>query len=177
LISAIVRTENHDDYEAIRALTLLAFETEGAQIVALVELLRATEGYLPELSLVAEIETAVVGHIMFTSVRIETVSDPVQALTIAPLSVHPTWQNQGIGSYLVRQGLEMCQKLGHSIVTVVGHPIYYPRFGFVNASSLGISMTQGMREEAKMIKALAPGALNNLTGSTVVFPSVFNIDS
>ena len=94
-------------------------------------------------------------------------------MTLAPLAVHPDWPQLGIGSALARQSLERGRGLGHRIVAVIGHPTYYPRFGFTQAGPLGIAMTHGMRQEAKMVLELTPGALEGVTG-TVHFPSIFD---
>lgn len=166
-----IRPETPADFAAIREMLLLAFPDE--DVATLVENLRQTPGYTPELSLVAELDGAVIGHVMFTPVVIDTDTGDIPAMTLAPLTVHPTWQGQGIGSQLVRHGLKACRSLGHRIVVVIGHPAYYPRFGFFIASSLGITMTHGRRNEAKMVLGLTPGALDGVTG-TVRFPSIFD---
>jgi putative acetyltransferase len=166
-----VRPEIQADFAAVREMLLLAFPDE--DVAALVENLRQTPGYDPNLSLIAEIDARVIGHVMFTLVVIDIGRASVPALTLAPLAVNPTWQNQGIGSLLVNKGLQACRSLGHRIVTVIGHPAYYPRFGFVLASSLNISMTHGKRDEAKMVIGLTPDALDGVRG-TVHFPSTFD---
>ena len=171
LTAITVRPETPADFPAVRELHGLAFPDE--DVAGLVEALRETAGYDPRLSLVAGVDGGVVGHVMFTSVTIETPGGEVPAVTLAPLGVTPDWQNRGIGSRLSREGIEACRQLGHRIVTVIGHPTYYPRFGFLRASELGIAMTHGRLDSAKMILALAPGALDGVQG-LVRYPSVFD---
>ncbi len=170
-----IRPETTADFKAIRAMLVLAFSQEFPRddVATLVDNLRQTPGYNPELALVAEQDGVVIGHVMFTPLVIDTAHGDIPAMTLAPLAVHPTWHGQGVGSQLARHGLELCRSLGHRIVTVIGHPTYYPRFGFIQAGLLGIAMTHGRLEESKMIMALVPGALDGVTG-TVRLPSVFD---
>src|SRR5205823_10756103 len=122
----LIRSETSADYEAIRHVNHLAFGQEDE--ARLVDALR--EGGYVRASLVAEQAGQVVGHILFSDLPILTAAGTVSALALAPLAVLPEFQNQGIGSALIRRGLAVCQEQGHQIVVVVGHPPFYPRFGF-----------------------------------------------
>ena len=165
-----IRPETAEDYAAIREVNLLAFGQEVEP--RLVENLRRLPDFIPELSLVA-IETGqVVGHILFSPMLIETKDGSVPALTLAPLAVRPEFQNQGIGSALVRDGLERCRSLGHKTVVVVGHPAYYPRFGFSPARARGLEAPFPVPDEAFMVLELVPGALDGVAG-VVRFPPPF----
>ena len=88
-------------------------------------------------SLVAVHEDKIIGHILFVPASIESDEAHVPAIALAPLSVCSAYQCQGVGSSLIKEGLRACRQLGHRIVIVVGHPSYYPRFGFTTAPVLG----------------------------------------
>lgn len=166
-----LRPETPDDFAAIREILNLAFPEE--EVAALVTHLRQTRGYDPELSLVSDLHGTITGYVMFTPAFIESNKGTVPAMILAPLAVHPSWQKQGIGSLLTLHGLEQCRRLGNRIVIVIGHSNYYPKFGFVQAGLLGISIAQGRLEESKMVLPLTPGALDGVTG-TVHLPAIFD---
>lgn len=155
----IIRGETPEDYAAVWRVNALAFggETEAT----LVDKLRAAS---PHISLVAVEGSRVVGHIFFSPATVE--SDPADfaAVALAPLAVLPEYQNRGVGSRLVRRGLEECKSQGHEVVFVLGHPSYYPRFGFSPAGAKGISCEFPAPDEAFMVAELRPGALGGRTG-------------
>jgi putative acetyltransferase len=95
-----------------------------------------------------------------------------RALSLAPIAVHSKFQNQGIGSELVRQGLERGGNQGHKIVVVVGHPQYYPRFGFSSARAKGLEAPFAFADETFMVLELSPGALRDMKGM-VTYPPEF----
>jgi putative acetyltransferase len=121
-------------------------------------------------SLVAVQETAIVGHIAFSPVEIASEKSSFGALTLAPIAVLPTHQNKGIGSQLVIAGLQECLRLGHEIIVVVGHPTYYPRFGFVPANPKGVECEFEVPDEAWMITELKQGALAGIQGKVIFQP-------
>ena len=121
-----IRPETAADLAAIREVNRLAFD--GEDEARLVDALR--DGGYVRLSLVAEEEGRVVGHILFSDLPIVTEGGTVQALALAPMAVIPSHQRRGIGSMLVGEGLRTCAEAGHRIVVVLGHPEFYPRFGF-----------------------------------------------
>ena len=165
-----IRPETAEDYDAIRKVNVLAF---GREVEArLVEALRGSSEFVPELSLVAVEGGRVVGHILFSPLVIETKDGAVPALALAVLAVRPEFQNQGIGSELVREGLERCRSLGHRIMVVVGHPAYYPRFGFSPARARGLEAPFTVPDEAFLVLELVPGALDGVAG-TVKYPPPF----
>ncbi len=168
----IVRPETVDDFPAVREVVNMAFQNDEESVADLIEALRSEPGYTPELSLVAEVDGAIVGHIMFTDARIETDSGVVPAKSLGPLAVHPDWQQKGIGTQLGKEGLEACRQLGHRIAVVIGHSTYYPRFGFQRGRPLGIEMSIGRLEQSRMIVELVPGALDGVRGM-VYFSPVF----
>ncbi len=119
-------------------------------------------------SLVAEAEGEVVGHILFSPATLASHSDEEEgegqaagATTIAalgPMAVLPNWQRRGVGGQLIRAGLEACRAAGYDLCIVLGHPAYYPRFGFRPAAPLGIRWEHG-GGDAFMVTELRPGAL------------------
>jgi putative acetyltransferase len=167
-----IRPETAEDYAAIREVTLLAF---GQEVEAqLVEDLRRLSDFIPDLSLVAVRGEQVVGHILFSPMAIETEKGAVPALSLAPVSVRPECQNQGVGSQLVREGLKRCRSLGHEVVVVVGHPAYYPRFGFSSARAKRLEAPFEVPDEAFLVLELAPGALAGIAG-VIKYPPPYNI--
>lgn len=124
------------------------------------------------ISLVAVVNNGVGGRIAFSPVTIESGSSSWEAIALAPMSVLPEYQRKGIGSQLVYAGLEECRRLGHQIVVVLGHPNYYPRFGFIPARLKGINCEYEVPEEAWMILELQEEALAGRRG-TVRFQPEF----
>ena len=167
-----IRPETVDDFPAVREVVNLAFQNDDEGEADLIDALRAEPAYTPELSLVAEINGEIVGHIMFSDAYIETDNGRIPAICLGPLAVHPDWQQKGIGTKLGAEGLEACRRLGHRIAVVIGHSSYYPRFGFERGRPLGIEMVLGRREESRMVITLVPGALDGVRG-TVYFSPVF----
>jgi putative acetyltransferase len=119
------------------------------------------------LGLVAIDGETIIGHILFTSVTLRGGGTPHTVMALAPMSVLPARQRRGIGSALVRAGLQACRAAGHDVVIVVGHPAYYPRFGFVRARPLGLTSDPPFPDEAFMIAELTPGALGSRHGVVV----------
>jgi putative acetyltransferase len=164
-----VRPEAATDHESIRHVNRLAFDQDDE--ARLVDALR--EGAYVRVSLVAEQAGQVVGHILFSDLPIITEGGTVPAVALAPMAVLPDFQNRGIGSALVRRGLEDCQEQGHRIVVVVGHPRFYPRFGFT--SKLAACLASPFSgKEAFMAVELVPGALDGVKGR-VQYPPPFGI--
>lgn len=166
-----VRPETPDDYPAVRGIHRLAFGGDGE--ARLVDALRRTPGFKPELSLVALDGGTIVGHILFCPIDIETERGDVATLALGPMAVRPGFQRRGVGSALVRSGLEVCRRTGHTSVVVVGHAEYYPRFGFVPAIPNGICPPFEVPDEAFMVCELVPGALRGVWGR-VRYPSAFD---
>lgn len=167
----VVRPERPEDQAAVRSVHEFAF---GQRHEAnLVDLLR--QRAQPSISLVAEKDGQVVGHIFFSPVQIETAGGLVPALGLAPMGVLPWYQRQGIGSELVRRGLEACAEAGHPVVVVLGHPAFYPRFGFVPAVTKGLHCEYAVPDEDFMVAELVPGALRGVTGLVKYLPEFASV--
>jgi putative acetyltransferase len=133
----IVRPETPADCDPIDRVVEAAFGRP--QEARLVRALRDSKHYVAELALVAEEAGEVVGHIMFSYVTLRNDDEERRALCLAPVSVTPDRQRDGIGSALIEAGLKRADDRGEPLVVLLGHPAYYPRFGFRPASELGIS--------------------------------------
>ena len=153
-----VRVERPGDAAGVRETNEYAFGTPLE--ASLVDALRGSADYL---SLVATVEREVVGHILFTPVRLEP-SAGVHIAGLAPMAVRPEHQRLGIGGQLIRAGLDECRRRGYSAVVVLGHPEYYPRFGFVPGHTFGLTCEFPSPPEAFMAIELVPEALMGTTG-------------
>jgi putative acetyltransferase len=151
----IVRAETAEDESAVRRVNESAFGR--ANEAKLVDALRA--GARPYISLVAVLDGQVVGHIFFSPVRIESEGADWTAMGLAPMAVLPEHQMKGIGGRLIREGLSECQRIGHNVVVVLGHPGYYPRFGFAPARLKGLGCEYDVPDEVFMVAELEPEAL------------------
>ncbi len=173
-IAVEIRPEGPEDYAAIYEVNRAAFGQEAESI--LVEKIRRSPDFIPELSLVAVHDGRIVGHILFSLIRIRIKDRPDQertVLSLAPMAVNPEFQSRGIGSALVRRGLEIARDLGRKVVVVVGHPDYYPRFGFSPARVKGLEAPFPVPDEAFMALELEPHGLEGLRG-TLVYPPAFD---
>ena len=157
-MSVKIRRETEGDIPAIREVNRRAFDREGE--ARLVDTLRS-EGYT-RLSLVAEEDGRILGHIMFSEAVIRTGRGKVSALALGPVAVTPERQGQGIGSALVREGLDRCAKTRYRSVFLLGFPGYYPRFGF--SADLAGNLSSAYSGEAFMALELSPGALAGVAG-------------
>jgi len=155
LPSITIRIETSADQSAVSQVNRAAFPT--AAEAGLVDSLR--EQAKPLLSLVAECEKHVVGHIMFSPVELDGYPE-LNLMGLAPMAVLPEYQRQGIGSVLVRAGIEECRQLGTQAIVVLGHPEYYPRFGFRPAAEWGIACEYDVPPEAFMLLEIEPIALD-----------------
>ena len=173
----VIRSEQAADHAAIAEVNREAFGQEGEP--RLVAALRDAEGFDPQLSLVALRDGVVVGHILFSPIDIVRDGGDLPAIALAPavalapMAVRPAYQRQGIGSALVRAGLEACRRAGHRIVVVLGHAEYYPRFGFTPAGQRGVRAPFEVPDEAFMVLSLVDGGLDDVAG-VVQYPAPFS---
>ena len=166
----LIRAEDERDYDDVRAVNTAAFETPLE--ANLVEALRTQAR--PIVSLVAIDETDVVGHVMFSPVLLSGHPD-LDLMGLAPMAVIPRHQGKGIGSALVRAGLEQCRQLGCGAVVVLGHPHYYPRFGFVPAARCGIGCEYDVPEDVFMVLELQPRFLEGRSGIITYHPAFSDV--
>lgn len=150
-----IRPELPGDIEAIYKLNELAFAQPAE--ATLVDALRVAGAVT--LSLVALEQDKIVGHILFSPVTIKSGKTDFLAIGLGPMSVAPQRQKQGIGSRLVRKAIEVLHLKAHKAVVVLGHPDFYPRFGFVKASTHKIKWEIEVPDEAFMVLELVPGSL------------------
>jgi putative acetyltransferase len=163
----LVRAEKDSDQEAIRAIHAAAFATPTEATI--VDTLR--QQAQPIVSLVAEESGEIVGHIMFSPVSLSGNQDR-KLMGLGPMAVAPAHQRKGFGSALVRVGLDHCRHLGYSAVVVLGHPQFYPRFGFSPASRFGLDCEYDVPEGVFMALELKPDGLSEVAG-TVKYHSAF----
>lgn len=161
-----IRPEKPDDISAIRTVNEQAFgRTSEADIV---DTLRKRGAIF--LSLVALQDDLVVGHILFSPVTIESDTSSFEAVALGPMAVLPSHQRLGIGSQLVRKGLDQCKEMGQTVVIVLGHPEFYPRFGFKPTRPYGIRWTIDVAPEVFMVAELEEGALRGRHGTVFYQP-------
>ncbi len=164
-----IRFEEPRDIPEIYRVNRLAFGRTGE--ADLVNSLRNSNALA--LSLVAENVGAIVGHIAFSPVTIESENPSFEALGLGPMAVLPNCQRTGIGSQLMKASLKECEKSRYGLVVVLGHPDYYPRFGFAPASQHEIIWEGKAPDEAFMVRELKKGELSKVRG-IVKYRSEFN---
>lgn len=158
-----IRPESGRDRDAISAVVTQAFGRDAE--ARLVDALRRSSAFVPELSLVAVLDDDIVGHILFTQLHVRADDGTRRpGLALAPLAVSPRVQRCGVGQALVGRGLGAARQLGHPFVVVLGHPAYYPRFGFGPAHRFHIRAPFDVRDEAFMALPLQPTGLSDVRG-------------
>lgn len=155
-----IRTEIDEDIRSIHSVVLAAFQSPLEPM--LVDKLRNADA--AALSLVAVEDEKIVGHILFSPITVENNLFSKRFLGLAPLAVKPEYQRQGIGSKLVRKGLEMCLSCGWNGVFVLGSPTYYSRFGFEETLKHNLFSEYEVSPEDFMVLALRPGGLDGCAG-------------
>jgi len=164
----LIRDEEQKDWTAVHAVNASALETPAE--AGLVNALR--EQAHPVISLVAVEGGTIVGHIMFSPVSLSG-HPGLKIMGLAPMAVAPEYQRKGIGSALVHTGLDRCKQLGFGAVVVLGHPEYYPRFGFSPSTRFGIKCEYEVPEEVFMVFELLPGYLRGASG-TIKYHAAFS---
>ena len=155
-----IRPEISSDKHQVYAINLAAFPTPAeAELVG-----RLQRNAAPLVSLVAEQQGSLLGHILFSPVILDT-APSLRLMGLAPMAVIPGMQRQGIGSALVEAGLKHCEKLGIGAVAVLGHPGFYPKFGFVSSSYYSIKSEYDVAAEVFMLRQLLAGTLKNTSGT------------
>ena len=165
-----VRQETPEDFRAIDVVHLSAFE--GDDEVGLVNSLRASSGYISDLSLVAEFNGRIVGHVLLTKVRLLQGKDSTDILALAPMAVVPSQSHRGIGSELIQAVVEKANKLGHKGIVVVGHPEFYQRFGFKSAAKWGLETNLSVSNDLVTAMELEDKCFED--GGNVIYPALFD---
>ncbi|KAG0175617.1 hypothetical protein DFQ28_006620 [Apophysomyces sp. BC1034] len=156
--TVIIREERSNDLNNVYNVNNNAFQQEDE--AKLVNALRGSDAFIPQLSLVATLKDTIVGYILFTKVTIGTNT----SLALAPLSVHSDYQRKGIGEKLIKAGLKRAEELGFQSVIVLGHEHYYSRFSFLPASSWNIESPFNAPDGAFRAIELVPDALKDVSG-------------
>ena len=139
----------------------------------LVDRLRKSANFIPELSLVAEFNSQIVGYVLLTKISLNTNSD-LKFLSLAPVVVLPEFQNKGIGGQLIEHSHIIAKELDFDAIAILGHANYYPRFGYRQASNFGIKFPFDAPGENCFILELNPSSLENIHG-TLKYPDEFDI--
>ena len=183
-----IRPEEHKDYKSIVSLILRSFRegtdySDGTDIIALVEEIRDSKYYIPELSFVAELDGNIVGHFLFSHFPLSPTEkgghgDGVDSeiVMLAPVSVHADHFRQGVGSTMLKMGIEKVKEAGYKGITVEGNYQFYNKVGFRTSSEFGIYPTSGypMTEpRCMMCQETSPGSLSGIHGY-VVYDMYFN---
>ncbi|WP_144699673.1 GNAT family N-acetyltransferase [Fictibacillus phosphorivorans] len=163
-----IRVERTENYKKTEEVVRSAFESEefsDKKEHLLVNRIRKTKAFVPELSLVAENnKQEIIGHILLSKVKIVNEKKEVESLALAPVSVIPEYQNKGIGSLLIKAALTSAKELGYQSVIVLGHQDYYPKFGFKRASTWKIQAPFDVPDEVFMALELTENSLADVTG-------------
>ncbi|WP_042162973.1 GNAT family N-acetyltransferase [Paenibacillus gorillae] len=165
-----IRTESPQDYDAVYALHDAAFGNQDEES-QMVERIRKSENFVPELSIVAEQGGEIVGHLLISGAALVDQELRQEVMVLAPLAVSPTYQKQGIGSALMQEGLDRCRAMGHGLVLLIGHPAYYPRFGFKPVTGLTLKQFD-VPADVFMVNELIEGALSRAKGE-LLYPAAF----
>lgn len=168
----IIRTETKEDYRKVYDLNKLAFEN-GEFEAQLVEKIRKSNQFIPELSIVAEAQDQIIGQILLSKANVVDGDTEHEVIVLAPIAVHPAYQKQGIGGQLITEGIKRCQAAGYPLIFLIGHPEYYPKFGFKPARSYGLDLKQyEVPDEVFMVYEAIEGALATVKGE-LRYPETF----
>lgn len=162
-----LRPEKVADYEAVFKLIEEAFKTEqfsDGKEQFLVNRLRKSRVFIPELSIVAEFRGEIVGHILLSRIKIRNEKKTFDSLALAPVSVKPKFQNKGIGGQLIEESHSIAKTLGYQSIVLLGHKNYYPRFGYELCSKYGIKIPFEAPDENCMAIELVENGLNGING-------------
>ena len=170
-----LRQETEQDHKSVFQVIQKAFENEeysDHKEQFLVERLRKSNAFIPELSIVAEVDNKIVGHILLTKLEIENDINTYESLALAPVSVLPEFQGKGVGSKLILHSHEVAKELGYKSIMLLGHEKYYPRFGYELTNKYGIEMPFDVPAENCMVAVLAKNGLSGVRGK-VIYPDAF----
>lgn len=166
-----IRSEREADSERIREVHEVAFGARGEG--ELVHLIRTHDAFVPDLSIVAELGGKVVGHVLFSKVRLVENGNDLNCLSLAPVAVLPELQRKSIGAQLINAGIERAKRLGFRSILVLGDPGYYPRFGFKHALTTNIESKYSCN--AYMGLELVDDSLSGIAKASVRYPEAFSV--
>lgn len=170
-----LRQEQPEDYKEVFKIIEKAFKTEELsdhKEQFLVERLRKSKAFIPELSIIAEIGNKVVGHILLTKLKIKNNENKFDSLALAPVSVLPDFQGNGIGGMLIKKSHNIAKELGYRSIVLLGHENYYPRFGYKLAKEFDIEFPFDAPNENCFVIELAKNGLKGVNG-IVEYPKEF----
>jgi putative acetyltransferase len=171
-MSIIIRTENKYDYIQVHNVNFVAFGNREDE-AKLVERIRATQNFISQLSIVAEMHEEIVGHLLMSKAEIVEEENRHEVIVLAPIAVKPEYQKQGIGKQLIYEGVNRCKQMGYFIVLLIGHPSYYNKFGFKPARQYGLELIQfKVPDEVFMVCELKEDELMKVKGE-LKYPSAF----
>lgn len=169
------RQESTSDHKEVARVIAQAFEPMADSDHTeqfLVERLRKSDAFIPELSIIVIVENEIVGHILLTKIKIKNEQETFDSLALAPVSVKPDFQRKGVGAGLIREAHRMAKALGFRSIVLLGHADYYPRFGYVLANKFGITLPFEAPEENCMVIELVKDGLKGVSGM-VEYPPEF----
>jgi putative acetyltransferase len=166
-----IRPEGPADFQAVSDVVKAAFGQSDE--ASMIELIRQSPHYVPGLALVAEEEGEIVGQALFSYIGLNG-DNPAQVLGLAPMAVVPVLQGEGIGSALIKEGLLKADRRREPLVVVLGHPDYYPRFGFEPASRHGIHPPWPNIPDAAFMVKLLSGYEKRYRGR-IAYPRAFDM--
>ena len=175
-IDVTIRQETEKDLPQVFALIERAFRDEvhsDHREQFLVERLRTSEAFVPELSIVAENEKGIAGYCLLTRIGIKNAAATSVSLALAPVAVKPEYQKQGIGSKLIEEAHKRAVSLGYGSVVILGHPDYYPRFGYKRADEFGIKLPFKAAPENCMAVELVKDGLKEISGEVIYAKEFF----
>lgn len=171
-----LRQERPADFKIISKIIQAAFENDqfsDSKEHILVEKLRLIDAYIPELSIIAEVNKEIVGHIILSKIKIKNKENSYDSLALAPVSVHPSFQKRGIGGLLINESHRIAKKIGYKSIVLLGHEKYYPKFGYQLAKKYGITLPFEVPDENCMAIELVENGLEGVSGM-VEYSTAFN---
>lgn len=175
IMEVLIRQEIQSDRATINDIVQNAFaelEISDQTEHLLVQRLRKSKEFIPELSLVAIVNEKLVGHIILTPIKIKNEKVTTPSLALAPVSVLPKMQRKGIGSALIKSAHQIAIDLGHTSIILIGHEDYYPRFGYLQANEFGINFPFEVPHQNGFVIELVIDSLCDVKG-TVTYPPSF----
>ena len=171
----IIRQEKEADYHSVFHLIRDAFQNEihsDRSEHYLVERLRNSKNFIPELSIVAELDNEIIGYILLTRIKIKNNKNHWNSLALAPVAVLPKLHHQGIGAKLINYAHQKAKELNFNSIVVLGHPTYYPKFGYKMLNQFSIKLPFDAPQENCMAVELTKDSLKDVNG-TVEYDKAF----